>query len=143
MLGECSTVTKLIDQVVIIGGPKHLHEFDDVDVVYLGEDGDLVVGELAQLGSVLEFLDVHHLDCENLLVFSILGLVYVAVLALAYLLEKHVILNYLVHFTCILIAKIISISSHRADTLPKKSPKKLPKLHPSLSPHLKYFGSIN
>lgn len=46
---------------------------------------------------MLEFLDVHHLDCVDALVFAVLGLVYVTVLALAYLLLQYVVLDYLVH----------------------------------------------
>ena len=46
---------------------------------------------------MLEFLDVHHLDCVDALVFAVLGLVYVTVLALADLLLQDVVLDYLVH----------------------------------------------
>lgn len=46
---------------------------------------------------MLEFLDVHHLDCVDALVFAVLGLVDVAVLALPDLLLEHVVLDYLVH----------------------------------------------
>jgi hypothetical protein len=68
-------------------------------VVYFGQDGDLVVGELAQLGRLLELLDVHHLHCEDLLVFAVLCLVDVAVLPLADLLEQDVVFYYLVHLS--------------------------------------------
>lgn len=102
VLGQCSAVTILVDEVVVVGGAQHFHELDDVDVVYFGQDGDLVVGELAQFGRVLELLDVHHLHCEDLLVFAVLCLVDVAVLALADLLEQDVVLYYLVHLTLLL-----------------------------------------
>lgn len=46
---------------------------------------------------MLEFLDVHHLHCVDALVFAVLGLVNVAVLALADLLLEYVVLDYLVH----------------------------------------------
>lgn len=111
MFGQGSTVTILIDQIVVVGGAQHFHELDDVDVVYLGEDGDLVIGELAKFGRMLEFLHIHHLHCINLLVLSVFSFVDVPVLALSDLLKQDVIFNYLVHFTCILIAKLISISS--------------------------------
>ena len=68
-------------------------------MIYFGQDGDLVVGKFAQFGRVLELLDVHHLHCEDLLVFAVLGLVDVAVLTLTDLLEKDVVLYYLVHLT--------------------------------------------
>ena len=110
MFSQSSTVTELIDEVVIIGSSEHFYEFDDVDVVDLGEDGDLVVGELAEFRSVLEFLDVHYFHCENLLVFTVLCLVDITILTLTYLLQQDVILNYLIHFTCILIEKLISKS---------------------------------
>ena len=66
-------------------------------MIYFGQDGDLVVGKFAEFGCVLELLDVHYLHCKDLLVFAVLCLVYVAVLALTDLLEKDVVLYYLVH----------------------------------------------
>lgn len=47
MLSQRPTVTKLIDKIVIIGSTEHLHKLDDVRMADLGEDGDLIVGELA------------------------------------------------------------------------------------------------
>lgn len=46
---------------------------------------------------MLEFLNVHHFDCVDAFVFAVLGLVHVAVLALADLLLQDVVLDYLVH----------------------------------------------
>ncbi len=46
ILGKRAAVTKLIDEIVVVGGPQHFNELDDVGVVDFGEDGDLVVGEL-------------------------------------------------------------------------------------------------
>jgi hypothetical protein len=46
ILREGAAVTELIDEVVVVGGPEHLDELDDVGVVDFGQDGDLVVGEL-------------------------------------------------------------------------------------------------
>lgn len=51
---------------------------------------------------MFELLDVHHFDCEDLLVFAVLCLVDVAVLTLADLLEEDVVLYYLVHLTLLL-----------------------------------------
>ena len=97
VLSQRSTVTELIDEVVVVGGAEHLDELDDVGVADLGEDGDLVVGELAELGGVLELLDVHDLDGVDALVLPVLGLVDVAVLALPDLLLQDVVLDYLDH----------------------------------------------
>ena len=47
MLGQRPTVTKLIDKIVVVGSPEHLYELDDVGMADLGQDGDLIVGELA------------------------------------------------------------------------------------------------
>lgn len=47
MLSQRPTVTKLIHKIVIIGSTEHLHKLDDVGMADLGEDGDLIVGELA------------------------------------------------------------------------------------------------
>jgi hypothetical protein len=121
VLGQRSTVTELIDEVVVVGGAEHFQELDDVEVVDLGEDGDLVVGELAEFGRMLELLHIHHFYREDLLVFTVFGLVDVPVLALTYLLKQDVILNNLVHFTCILIAKLYQYDPHCLNRLFKKS----------------------
>lgn len=97
VLGQCPSVAELIDEVVVVGGPEHLDELDDVGVVDLGKDGDLVVGELAELGSVLELFDVHDLDCVVLFGLPIFGLVDVSVLPLPDFLQKDVVLYDLVH----------------------------------------------
>lgn len=47
MLSQRTTVTKLIDKIVVVGSPEHLYELDDVWMADLGQDGDLIVGELA------------------------------------------------------------------------------------------------
>lgn len=111
MLCQGSTVTILINQVVVVGSPQHFYKLNDVDVVYLREDSDLVIGEFAEFGCVLKFLYVHDLHSVDLLVFPILSFVDVSVLALSDFLEENVILNNLVHFTCELIAKLISMHS--------------------------------
>jgi hypothetical protein len=46
ILSKRATVTKLIDEVIVVGGSEHFDKLDDVGVVDFGEDGDLVVGEL-------------------------------------------------------------------------------------------------
>jgi hypothetical protein len=46
MFGQSSTVTKLIDKVIVISSSQHLYKFDDVHMVYLGKNGDLVISEL-------------------------------------------------------------------------------------------------
>lgn len=46
---------------------------------------------------MLEFLNVHHLDCVDALVFAVFCFVDVAVLALPDLLLQDVVLDYLVH----------------------------------------------
>lgn len=51
-------------------------------MIDLWQDGDFVVGELGQFGSVFEFLYVHHLYGVKLLGFLILALVNIAVLSL-------------------------------------------------------------
>lgn len=83
MLGKSSTITKFINEVVVIGSAEHLYKLDDIGMVDFGEDGNLVVGELAQLGSVLELLDIHHFHGVMLMSLSVLGLVDVTILTLS------------------------------------------------------------
>lgn len=47
VLSQRSTVTELIDEIVVVGSTEHLDELDDVGMADLGQNGDLVVGELA------------------------------------------------------------------------------------------------
>lgn len=47
MLCQRSTVTELVNKIVIIGSTEHLNELDDVWVADLGQNGDLVVSEFA------------------------------------------------------------------------------------------------
>ena len=95
--GKGSSVAVLVNQVVVVGGSEHLYEFDDVGVVNLGQNGDLVVGELTEFWGVFELLDVHDFDCVILVGFAVLGLVDVAVLTLADLFEEGVVLDHFVH----------------------------------------------
>jgi hypothetical protein len=66
-------------------------------VVDLCQDADLVVCELTQFRSLLEFVDVHHFDRVEVLGFSVLGAVYVTVLAFSDALHQYVIFNNFVH----------------------------------------------
>ena len=97
VLSKSTTVTEFVDEVVVIGSSQHLNELDDVGVADFGENGDLVIGEFTQFGSMLEFFHVHHLYCKVLVRLSILGLVDITVLTLSYFLEQHIIFNHLVH----------------------------------------------
>ena len=47
MLGQGAPVAVLVDEVVVVGCSEHLDELDDIGVVDFGQDGDLVVSELA------------------------------------------------------------------------------------------------
>lgn len=47
MLCQRSTITELVNEIVIIGSAEHLNELDDVRVADFGQNSDLVVGELA------------------------------------------------------------------------------------------------
>jgi hypothetical protein len=101
ILSKGATVTELIDQIIVVGGSEHFNELDDVGVVDFGEDGDLVVGELREFGSVFELLDVHYFYCVELFCFLVLTFVYVAVLPLADFLQQDVVLDDFVHCTCV------------------------------------------
>lgn len=86
-------------------------------MVDLSEDTYFIIGELAELGSVLELVHAHHLHCEDLLGLAVLGPVNVAVLPLAHALHQHVVLHYLVHLlniillnSCIFYAWVINLS---------------------------------
>jgi hypothetical protein len=52
-------------------------------MVDFGEDGNLVIGELAQFGGFLEFFGTHDFDCIQFFIFLILSLVDIAVLSLS------------------------------------------------------------
>ena len=95
--GEGAAVTKLVDEVVVVGSPQHLYKLDDVGVVDFGENGDFVVGEFAEFGRVLELLHVHHFDRVDVFVPAVLGPVDVPVLPLAHVLLQHVVFDHLVH----------------------------------------------
>lgn len=97
VLCKSAAVAELVDQIVVVGSSEHLNELDDVDMVDFAEDGDLVIGELAQFGCMFEFLHVHDLHCKHSLCLAVLCLVDVAVLPLTYLFKQNVILNNLVH----------------------------------------------
>ena len=97
MVSQSTPIAELVHEVVVVGGPEHLYELDDVDIADSREDGDLVVGELGELGSVLELIHAHHLHCKQHVVLPVLGLVHVPVLPLPDLLQQHVVLNHLVH----------------------------------------------
>jgi hypothetical protein len=97
MLSQSSTVTKLIDKIIVIGSSKHLYKFDNIYMVDLRKNSYLVVGELTQFRCMLKFLYVHHLYCIRLLVLTILSLVDVTVLPLSNLFKQNVVLYDFVH----------------------------------------------
>lgn len=97
MLGQSSTVTKLIDKIIVIGSSKHLYKLNNIDVVDLRKNSYFVIGELTQFRCMLKFLNVHHLHCIGLLVLTILSLIDVTVLPLSNLLQQNVVLNDFVH----------------------------------------------
>ena len=99
VLCKSAAVAELVDQIVVVGSSEHLNELDDVDMVDFAEDGDLVIGELAQFGCMFEFLHVHDLHCKHSLCLAVLCLVDVAVLARPYLLLEDVIFDYFIHQT--------------------------------------------
>lgn len=47
VLGQGSSIAKLVDKIVIIGSSEHLYELDDVDVINFAENGNLIICELA------------------------------------------------------------------------------------------------
>jgi hypothetical protein len=102
-VGKGAAIAELVYEVDVVVGSEHLDELDDVGVTDFGEDADLVVGELAQFGSLFEFVNVHHLHCIKVLCFSVLGAVDIAVLALPYALHQHVVFHHFVHYLAMLL----------------------------------------
>lgn len=43
--GKRSSITKLINEVIITGGPEHFYKLDDIWMRHFAEDADLVVSE--------------------------------------------------------------------------------------------------
>lgn len=103
VLCECSSVTELIDQIVVIGSPEHLHKFDDIGVVDFWQDGDLIVGEFTQFRGMLELLDIHDLDCVVLMRFAVLCLIDITVLSLSYFFKEDIIFDNFVHLLFVII----------------------------------------
>lgn len=97
MFCQCTTAAKFVHQVVVVGGPKHLYEFDYVGVTYFGQDCDLVISELAELGCGFEFFCVHYFYCENSLIFTIFGLMHESVLTTSHFLHEDIIFDDLIH----------------------------------------------
>lgn len=105
MLGKSSPIAELVDKVVVVSSPQHFYEFDDIEVVDLGENSDLVVGEFAQFGSVFELFYVHDFDCKESLGLAVLSLVDISILTLSDLLDQHVVFDNFVHKTVIVSMK--------------------------------------
>ena len=100
IVAQSAPIAVLVDQVVVVGGPQHLIEPDDVGMADLGQNIDLVVGKFAELGGVLELLHAHHLDCEELASGAMFGSVNVAVLAFPDAFHQHIILYHFIHSQC-------------------------------------------
>jgi hypothetical protein len=81
VLSKCSSITKFIHQIVVIGSSEHLKEFDDVRMCDFAEDVDFVIGKFSQLGSLLEFISVHYFDRIEQLRLFVLGPVDITVLS--------------------------------------------------------------
>lgn len=79
-LGKRASVAILIDEIVVAGRAEHLNELDDIGVGDLGEDVDLIIGELGQLRSLFELVSAHYLHRIVQFCLFVLGAVDVAVL---------------------------------------------------------------
>lgn len=80
ILGERASIAVLVDEIIVAWRAKHFHELDDIGMRYLCKDVDLVVGELSQLWSLLEFISAHHFHRIEQLCLFVLGPINIAVL---------------------------------------------------------------
>lgn len=80
VLGKRASVAILINEIVVAGRAEHLNELDDIGVGDLGEDVDLIIGELGQLRSLFELVSAHYLHRIVQFCLFVLGAVDVAVL---------------------------------------------------------------
>ena len=97
MLCECSSVTELVNKIIVVCSSKHLYEFDDIRVVDFRENGDFVIGELTKFRSMFKLLNIHNFDSIELMSFLIFCLVNIAILPLSYFFYQDVILDNLIH----------------------------------------------
>jgi|688.fasta_scaffold244632_1 hypothetical protein len=60
---QSSTVAELVNEVIIIGGFKHIDVSDDVKGRFkVGEYVDLIEDSFFEFGHFLELVSVHHFD---------------------------------------------------------------------------------
>ena len=87
MFSKSSTVTILVDKVVVVGSSEHLDKFDDVWVVDFGKDCNFVVGKFTKFRSVFELLHVHDFNCVEVFVFLVFCFIDVTILSMPYFLK--------------------------------------------------------
>ena len=97
VFGQSASTAVLVNKIIVVGSPQHLNKFDDVGMVDLRQDSDLIIGELTEFWSMLEFLHIHHLDRIELRILLVFCLVDVTVLPLPYLLHQNIVLDNFVH----------------------------------------------
>lgn len=96
---KSALITELIDEVVVVGSFEDLDEADDVGGVLDFRQGvDFVDGELLQLGTGLELLDLDHFYRHHLPCFLIERLVHFPELPRAHCSLQNVVLYFLAHF---------------------------------------------
>lgn len=71
-------------------------------MVNFGEYAYFVVCKLAELGSLLEFIQVHHLNCIQVFGEFVLSPVHVTILAFPHALHQHIVFHLLIHQIAIL-----------------------------------------
>ena len=98
LLLQGASVAVLVYEVVVVGCLEYLDEADDVGgVLYLGEGLDLVDGELLQLGTHLELLNLDDLHGHRLPRLLVDCPVDLPELALPHDVLQHVVLDLLPH----------------------------------------------
>jgi hypothetical protein len=108
VVSKCAPVAVLINQINIVAGSEHFDESDDVGVIYFGKYANLVVRELTELGSLLEFVQVHHLNRIKLLSEFVLRPVHVTVLPPAHTFHQHIVFNLFIHIHSPIIMAVLA-----------------------------------
>lgn len=92
-------ITKLINKIIIIISPQHLHKSNNIWMIYLCQYTYLIICKFTQFWCMLKFIHTHHLYSKYLFILSMLSTIYITILTFTYTLHQYIILYHFVHYT--------------------------------------------